>query len=77
VHPRVLKTSVNVNPSNNISIQMADGGKCITVYGTVNVDMQLGDTAMQHDVVVADISNDGLLGLDFIHKHGISIAGDT
>jgi predicted aspartyl protease len=77
VHPRVLKTSVNVNPSNNISIKMADGGTCITVYGTVNVDIQLGDTVMQHDVVVADISNDGLLGLDFIHKHGISIAGDT
>ena len=43
------------------------------VMGRAWVNVQVGKKLVQHRVIVADVTNDGLLGLDFLQGHGITI----
>lgn len=44
-------------------------GLDITVYGYTDIRIQLGTTEYIHQVIVCDISPDGILGQDFLLKH--------
>ena len=50
----------------------ADGTKLKTLGETV-VNITVGKKTFPHLSVIADISNDGLLGMDFLKKHSFSI----
>ena len=45
----------------------------ILVRGCASVRLQLHGRRLQHEVIVADIANEGLLGLDFLYQHGLVI----
>lgn len=48
-------------------------GQHIPVQGERKVELQLGDSIYQHKVIVADIVDDCILGLDFMRQHGCEI----
>ena len=39
--------------------------------GQMFLNIQIGNKLIQHNCVVADISNDGILGTDFMKAHGL------
>ena len=41
----------------------------INVYGRAEMNVQIGKKLMRHPVLVADISNEGLIGTDFLKTH--------
>ena len=45
----------------------------IQVKGKAVINIQLGQTLVQHSVIVAEVMNNGLLGLDFLQKHRMVI----
>lgn len=45
----------------------------IQVRGKTLLNIQLGQTLVQHSVIVAEVMNDGLLGLDFLQQHKMVI----
>lgn len=54
------------------SLVSADG-KPIHVYGQVTLWISVRDLCVQHDVIVADISNEGLIGSEFMETHEMVI----
>jgi predicted aspartyl protease len=49
------------------SLKSADDSD-IKSYGETWLDISIGDQEMQHNVVVADVHNEGLIGIDFMKK---------
>lgn len=47
-------------------------GKLSSVHGECDVDAEIGRSRLHHSMLVADLSNDVLLGLQFLHRHNIS-----
>ena len=45
----------------------------IDVLGQTKCNIEIGNKWFQHTCVVADITNDGLLGVDFMKKHNVVI----
>lgn len=52
--------------------QQADGTP-LRVLGKLNVKIQLGTVVVQHEVIVASISDEGIIGYDFLKKHSCHI----
>ena len=48
-------------------------GESANFYGKVNVNFRIGNRDFIHDVYIADIKTDGILGLDFLSKYECSI----
>ncbi len=53
-------------------LQMADGTPLGTL-GCVRAQLQLDCVRVEHDVIVADITDPGILGVDFMKKHDCQI----
>ena len=45
----------------------------IHVMGQANVNIEIGGKWFQHLCIIAETANDGLLGVDFLKKHGVVI----
>ncbi|XP_071483922.1 uncharacterized protein [Diadema antillarum] len=65
VHDRITTDSKREMQHCHIKLQQANGAE-ITVYGTTTMQMQIGQTCLDVQVVVADISNEGILGMDVL-----------
>ncbi|XP_056006949.1 uncharacterized protein LOC130050723 [Ostrea edulis] len=48
---------------------LSASGSALKVLGKVAVDFNLDGTALQHEMIIADITVDGILGLDFLVRH--------
>jgi hypothetical protein len=48
---------------------LSANGSPIEVCGKHSIDLVQIGTAMKHEMIVADLSVDGILGLDFLVKH--------
>ena len=44
-------------------------GSLLRIYGKVSIKFMLNGIPMHHEMIVADVSVDGILGLDFLIKH--------
>ena len=53
-------------------LQLADG-QPLDALGTLMVDIQLGPVVVKHNVLIAKISDEGIIGYDFLHTHGCTI----
>lgn len=53
-------------------LQLADGAP-MPVLGLLNGLVQLGSVAVMHEIVVAGISEEGIIGYDFLKIHGCII----
>lgn len=51
------------------TLKMADGTP-LPVRGILEVDIQLGQVKVSHDVIGAGIKDQGIIGFDFMKKHG-------
>ena len=60
-----------LTPSEN-SLVSADGSSLNSI-GEAIFNITVGQITVPHHVIVADISNDGLLGIDFLKYHEFSI----
>jgi len=65
----------------SIRLEVADNG-LLSIDGVASVEIHIGKDVFQWDVFVANIREDGLLGLDFLHnfnynlnKHGLKLNG--
>lgn len=45
-------------------------GTAIKAFGEINLCLQIGSNVLQHPFVVADVTADVLLGMDFLSQHG-------
>jgi hypothetical protein len=41
-------------------------GETSAFLGKLNIDMNLGNNEYNHEVLIGDIQNDGILGVDFL-----------
>ena len=57
--PRLVKAPDLVGP----------GGKPLLMYGKTNCKLTLGDLTLDVEVIVAEIDDEGLLGIDVLQKH--------
>ena len=48
-------------------------GTPMNVYGMSKINIKFGNQWVRHNVIIANISNDGLIGIDFLVQHGIKI----
>jgi hypothetical protein len=48
---------------------LSANGSVVEVYGKTSVNLVLNGTTMKHEMIIADLSVDGILGLDFLIKH--------
>jgi predicted aspartyl protease len=48
---------------------MTAEGKPLKLYGTVTLDVVVGSSKYQRKVIIADITVDGILGLDFMNEN--------
>lgn len=48
-------------------------GDSVPFLGKISVDIELGEQKLKQDVLLADISNDGILGVDFLNAHHCDI----
>jgi hypothetical protein len=48
---------------------LSANGSPVDVYGKKSIDLVLNRTTMKHEMIIADLSVDGILGLDFLVKH--------
>ncbi|KAJ8955258.1 hypothetical protein NQ318_000285 [Aromia moschata] len=58
--------------SRHVRLETATG-ELIPVHGEVYVKIQLGSKIMYHQVLIADIRDDCILGLDILSKHGFVV----
>lgn len=58
-------------PTSTMFLQTATGEK-VPVLGEAVVNLALGRFQLRHKVLVADIKDDLILGLDVISRHGLS-----
>ena len=52
-------------------------GSSLHVLGVARVNVQFGEQQMRHDVLVADVTNAGLIGTDFLRAHGMTLDFST
>jgi hypothetical protein len=52
---------------------LSANGSPVEVYGKTFIDLVLNGTTMSHEMIIADLSVDGILGLDFLVKHEVVI----
>lgn len=52
-----------------VDVRQADGSP-LPVLGKIHTQVQVGKASTRMDVIVADIANDGILGMDFLLKVG-------
>ena len=45
----------------------------LKVYGRAKINIKFGQSWFSHSVLVADITNEGLIGIDFLMQHGITL----
>ena len=48
-------------------------GECATVYGELKVQVTIGSKSLKHQVVVADVSEEVILGIDLMKAFGFSL----
>ena len=48
---------------------LSANGSPVDVYGKTSIDLVLNGTTMSHEMIIADLSVDGIFGLDFLVKH--------
>ena len=69
----------NMHGCNSLPLEKVDrdvlsaNGSSLGVYGKAYASIMLNGTSLQQEMIVADISVDGILGLDFLMKHGAII----
>ena len=51
------------------SVSMADGTSPLYVHGSGVFSLKCGSSKVKHEIVVANVIGEGLLGMDFISKH--------
>ena len=61
------ETRPNLTPV-NLNLVTATG-ESIPSLGKAEIEISLGSQCLLHDVLFADIKNDGILGVDFLSKH--------
>ena len=48
-------------------------GSTVTVKGQALINIMIGAKLFQHNVLVADVTNQGILGIDFLQKYGMTL----
>ena len=48
-------------------------GSPVAVKGQALMNIQIGSKIMQHPVLVADVTNQGIIGMDFLQKHKMTL----
>ena len=48
-------------------------GECSPFYGKAEVEISLGNQKLKHQILFADIKNDGILGIDFLSANGCDV----
>ena len=48
-------------------------GESSPFIGQAEIEIKLGGQKIMHDVLFADVKNDGILGMDFLTKHGCDV----
>lgn len=48
-------------------------GECSSFYGKSQVEITLGSQKLIHEILFADIQNDGILGIDFLNANRIDV----
>jgi hypothetical protein len=48
-------------------------GKKLNIFGSIELELVLGPLLVKHTFIVADISSNAILGMDFLDKHKCSI----
>ena len=56
-----------------IKTVVAASGAALEVKGKPTVSLKIGEESYDADVIVADVENDHLIGLDFMRKHGCTV----
>ena len=51
--------------------------KPLQVHGQTELNIKFGDQWIQHRVIIAEINNDGLIGMDFLMRHHVTIDFST
>ena len=59
-------------PEYNRTVVRASGAELV-VKGKTTVSLQIGEESYYADVIVADVENDLLIGLDFMRRHGCTV----
>lgn len=72
VKPKLVETAMRRKKSIDCRLLSASGQQ-IPVLGEVSVTMQVGEVTYTHNVIVAEIMDDCILGLDFMKKHDCRI----
>ena len=67
-----LSKKVTLSKNKLPKLQLADGTSLET-YGVITVPLLVGPVAVKQDLIVADISDVGILGLDFLEEHQCSL----
>ena len=50
-----------------VNIQLITAtGECSPFHGKAKIDFSLGNQSLSHEILFADIKNDGILGIDFL-----------
>jgi hypothetical protein len=48
---------------------LSANGSPVDIYGKTFIDIVLNGTTMSHEMIIADMSVDGILGLEFLIKY--------
>ena len=67
-----LSKKVTLSKNKLSKLQQADGTSLET-YGIITMPLLVGPVAVKQDLMVADISDVGILGLDFLEEHQCSL----
>jgi RNase H-like domain found in reverse transcriptase/Reverse transcriptase (RNA-dependent DNA polymerase)/Integrase zinc binding domain/Integrase core domain/gag-polyprotein putative aspartyl protease len=62
-----------VKPTDRKMVLVTATGETTPVYGETTLDIMLGRKSIRHRVLVADIMDEVILGLDFLRDHGIIV----
>ena len=49
-------------------------GESSPFLGKAKIEIMLGTQKLLHDVLIADVKNDGILGMDFLTKHRCDVS---
>ncbi|KAJ8977448.1 hypothetical protein NQ317_007804 [Molorchus minor] len=72
VKPNIL-AHCKMKPTTNHFILETAGGETLPVIGVHEAEFQLGRTVFRHQVFVANITDDVLMGLELMKKHGFQL----
>lgn len=57
-----------------VNIQLITAtGECSPFYGQAEIEISLGNQKLRHQILFADIKNDGILGIDFLSANGCDV----